>query len=169
VRSHLVACLFGLCAVGGELGCSIEATEPEQQALERSPICDLSGSERLADVVEDACGCLAPELTDVVVASCMGETTKATRAALSEQFRTDCGKRMRSCHASLAAFRTCAAAAERRMADECTVPYLDECLELATAPGCALFVGCPEGWTPRAHGGVTSCRPTGEADEESDS
>jgi hypothetical protein len=169
VRSHLVACLVGLCAAGGELGCSIDTSEPEHQALERWPTCDLSGSERLADVVEDACGCLAPELTDVVVASCMGETTKATRAALSEQFRTDCGRRMRSCRASLEAFRTCADAAERRMADECTVPYLDECLELATAPGCALFVGCPDGWTTRAQGGVTSCKPNGDEDEASES
>jgi len=158
VRSaHLfrLGALLGWAVTGG-IACSSETLEPRADTLEQA-VCVAPEESLVSESIDDACGCAAAGVIDTLRSSCGRGISAELLARLERQMRNECVADLGACAATVASFQRCSDAANEELSETCNVEFPAGCEELALAPGCASFVGCPEGFSRVDAGGIASC------------
>lgn len=138
------------------IACSSEALEPRAETLEQA-VCVAPEESLVSESIDDACGCAALGATDALHASCGRAISADMLARLERQMRKDCVVDLGACQATIGSFQRCSDAANAELSETCNVDFPAGCEELALAPGCASFVGCPEGYSRVDADGLASC------------
>lgn len=151
---RLGALLAGAITAG--VACSSEALEPVADTLEQA-VCVAPEESLVSESIDDACGCAAAGVTDALRSSCGRGISAESLTRLERQMRSECVADLGACQATIASFQRCSDAANEELSETCNVDFPAGCEELALAPGCASFVGCPEGFSRVDSDGVASC------------
>jgi hypothetical protein len=142
--------------LGSVTACSSEALEPRAETLEQA-VCLAPEESLVSESIDDACGCAAVGATDALRSSCGRGISAELLARLQRQMRSDCVVDLGACEATVGSFQRCSDAANEELSETCNVDFPAGCEELALAPGCASFVGCPAGSSRIDADGVASC------------
>ena len=150
-------------AAAGCVSETIQQTEDLTES-ESETVCQPSTAERVSEDVYNLCGCLVEDVRQVLATSCARGMSPELLDRVTQAMLEDCSEQLSACQATLGELYSCRQAANTEFAEACSVGFPEECLPFAVEPGCAFYVGCPNGFHIAATEGATSCVADGTPD-----